>query len=234
MNLRREFEKLIEKKKVEIIEHEKMIAAAEAYIQAMGDALKKVPKDDGSSPPPVRPGSDVEKIREAILLAGEPLHLNQIIAALGRPDDAETKAKVAGTLSWYIGKGRVFTKTAPNTYGLVDPGASRDVDLPADFGSVTVTDNSSEVRRTITEYGEVESLGQHLLTTASKKRRLLLSFLEAASFSIENDKFVITFPPDQDFAHQNLMRENNLNFLREALSETSNLSLELRIERSKQ
>lgn len=132
MNLRREFEKLIEKKRTEIEDLKRSIAAAEAYIQAMNDALKKVPKDEPLAASPVRPGSDVDKIREAILHLGRPLHLSEIITALGRPDDAETKSKLAGLLGWYIGKGKVFMKTAPNTYGLVETPA---LDLPPEFGT---------------------------------------------------------------------------------------------------
>ena len=133
MNLRREFEKLIEKKRGEIIEAEKAISSAEAYIQAMTDAIKRLPKDEVSAAPPVRPGSDVEKIRDAILSAEKPLHISEIILALGRNDDAESKAKIAGLLGWYTTKGKVFTKTAPNTYGLVE---SAPPDLPTEFGSV--------------------------------------------------------------------------------------------------
>lgn len=130
MNLRRDFEKLIEKKRAEIADAEKAITAAEAYIQAMTDALKKLPKDD-SSAPTVRPGSEVEKIRDAILAAGKPLHVNEIIESLGRPDDPAAKAKIAGLLGWYTSKGRVFTKAAPNTYGLVE---LEPPTLPDDFG----------------------------------------------------------------------------------------------------
>ena len=132
MNLRREFEKLIEKKRAEIVEAEKSIASADAYIQAMSDAIKKLPKEDAAAAPLVRAGSDVEKIREAILGAGKALHISEIIQALGRTDDADSKAKIAGLLGWYTSKGKVFTKTAPNTYGLVEAAPP---DLPPDFGA---------------------------------------------------------------------------------------------------
>lgn len=132
MNLRKEFEKLIEKKRVEITDAQRAIDAAQAYIQAMVDAIKKLPKEDQTAVSPVRAGSEVEKVREVILQAGRPLHLGEIIAALGRPEDAESKAKFAGLLGWYTTKGKVFTKTAPNTYGLVE---SAPPDLPEGFGS---------------------------------------------------------------------------------------------------
>lgn len=128
MNLRKEFEKLIEKKRTEIVEAQKAIDSAEAYIQAMLDAIRKLPKEDAVAPA-VKPGSDVEKVRDAILAAGKPLHLNEIIEALGRTADADTKAKIAGLLGWYTSKGKVFTKTAPNTYGLVEV-----TSIPSDFG----------------------------------------------------------------------------------------------------
>lgn len=135
MNLRKEFEKLIEKKRVEISEAQKAIDAGQAYIQAMVDAIKKLPKEDQTAVSPVRAGSEVEKIREVILQARRPLHLGEIIAALGRPDDAESKSKFAGLLGWYTSKGKVFTKTAPNTYGLVEAMPSSEPELPAEFGS---------------------------------------------------------------------------------------------------
>ncbi len=134
MNLRREFEKLIEKKRVEIAEAQRAIDAGQAYIQAMVDAIKKLPKEDLASISPVRAGSEVEKVREVILQAGKPLHLGEIIAALGKPDDAESKAKIAGLLGWYTSKGKVFTKTAPNTYGLVEAHPPNP-DIPPDFGA---------------------------------------------------------------------------------------------------
>jgi hypothetical protein len=131
MNLRREFEKLIEKKQAEIEDAQKAIASAEAYIQAMTDAIKKLPKDEASSLPTVRPGSDVQKIRDAILKAGKPLHISEIIYALGRTDDVDSKAKIAGLLGWYTSKGKVFSKVAPNTFGLVETAPP---ELPDDFG----------------------------------------------------------------------------------------------------
>jgi hypothetical protein len=137
MTLRREFEKLIEKKRTEIVDAQKAIAGAEAYIQAMMDAIKKLPKDDNAPAPLVRPGSDVEKIRDAILNARKPLHISEIIVALGRNDDADSKAKIAGLLGWYTSKGKVFTKTAPNTFGLVETSPP---DLPPQFGTTEETE----------------------------------------------------------------------------------------------
>ena len=72
MNLKREFEKLIEKKRAEIVEAQRAIDSAQAYIQAMSDAIRKLPKDDAAGTPAVKPGSDVEKVRDAILAAGRP------------------------------------------------------------------------------------------------------------------------------------------------------------------
>jgi hypothetical protein len=131
MNLRKDFEKLIEKKRAEIGEAQRAMIAAEAYIQALTDALKKLPKEDQAAPT-VRPGSEVEKVRDAILAVGQPMHLNAIIEALGRSDDPDAKTKIAGLLGWYTSKGRVFTKTAPNTYGLVELAPPI---LPDEFGA---------------------------------------------------------------------------------------------------
>src|ERR1700743_1568933 len=119
MSLRREFEKLIEKKEAEVAEKQREVDAAKAYIQALQDAIKKLPRED-ASPVTLRPGTDAHKIQQVLLTAGKPLHITKIIEELGRADEKDIKTKIAGILGWYVSKKKIFSRPGPNIYGLID------------------------------------------------------------------------------------------------------------------
>lgn len=125
MDVREEIEKRIEKKAQEIREYELKIAEANSYVQALSDTLRLLPKNPATPPNPdmaLRPGTVMAKTREAIKRAGKPLHIAEILEALGRPVNRENRGSIGGSLSAYVRKGEVFTKIAPNTFGLVELG----------------------------------------------------------------------------------------------------------------
>jgi len=133
MKIRDELQKRIEKKQLEIRELEKQLAAANAYIEAIQDSIKLLPKEPaGAKAGPeqtLRPGSAVAKAREAILKAGKPLHITDLLKALDRTVDKNNRVSLSGSLSGYVKRGEVFTRPAPNTFGLVE---LNHVDMPVD------------------------------------------------------------------------------------------------------
>jgi TolA-binding protein len=142
MKIRDELQKRIEKKQLEIRELEKQLAAANAYIEAMQDSLKLLPKDSaGGKVGPeqtLRPGSTVAKAREAILKAGKPLHITEILKAIDRPVDKNNRVSLSGSLSGYVKRGEIFTRPAPNTFGLaaLNHDEMPVEEPPEDFGSL--------------------------------------------------------------------------------------------------
>jgi hypothetical protein len=62
----------------------------------------------------------VAKARDAILKAGRPLHVSEILTVIGKPDEKEGRISLGGSLSSYVRKGEVFTRPDPNTFGLVE------------------------------------------------------------------------------------------------------------------
>jgi hypothetical protein len=129
MSLRSEIEKKIDKKQAEIerLEGEVrnlkgMISAAQSYVEALEDTLQLIPKDDADGAivqPTLRPGTAIHKAQEAILAAGKPLHVDELLKAIGKPIDADSRGAMSGSLSSYVRKGQIFTRPAPNTFGLV-------------------------------------------------------------------------------------------------------------------
>jgi hypothetical protein len=154
MAFRDELQRKIERKQQEIAELERdsqlQIASARAYLQALQDMLKSLPRDaDGARPEHVlRPNSAVARTREAILAAQKPLHINDVLKALGRPTDSANKVSISGSLANYVRKGEIFTRPAPNTFGLIELGHTIATVLPAEpppnFGSVRPIEEEKE------------------------------------------------------------------------------------------
>jgi len=142
MKLRENFRKLIDKKQMEIRDLEIQLREAKAYIQALQDSMKLLPRDSGGveAEYTLREGSTLAKTRDLLRHSGVPIPIGEILKLLGKPQDKKHRVSLAGTLSGYARKGRIFTKTAPNTFGLVEfgiPESEGEDELPAEFGSMT-------------------------------------------------------------------------------------------------
>jgi uncharacterized protein YhaN len=147
LDIRKELERKIERKRDEIQQLEESIReaqmklnAAEAYIAGMAESLKLLPKGTvANAVAALRPNSVVARAREAILAAGKPLHISELLKALDRPVTHNTRAALSGSLASYVRKGEIFTRPAPNTFGLVEfemenARAGVEDEPPADFG----------------------------------------------------------------------------------------------------
>ncbi len=138
---RKKIEERLLSKEQEIASLEEKIKAARVYIQALRDVLTlpAVEDGDGSSGTALRSGSAVAEARQVILDRRTPLHVNEILDALGKGATRQAKASLTSSIAAYVRRGEIFTRTAPNTFGLFELGHetadSDDVrEPPADFG----------------------------------------------------------------------------------------------------
>jgi len=135
MGYKNELQKKIDKKTTEINELENKLLEAKAYLQGLYDSLKLLPKENVSPADDLRQGSDMAKARKAILKMGKPLHIVEILKEIGKDANKSNKLSLAGSLSACVRKGRVFTKSAPNTFGLIEMGENKNAtEPPDDFG----------------------------------------------------------------------------------------------------
>lgn len=142
MNERRKIEERLRRKEQEILTLEDQIKDARVYIQALQDVLKMLPREaDGDTSPDsiLRPGSLVAQARTSIKARGAALHVDEILKILGKEVNRENKTALSGSLAAYVRRGEIFTRPAPNTYGLVElesPPQSPPVPLepPPNFG----------------------------------------------------------------------------------------------------
>jgi hypothetical protein len=123
MSARSQVEKKIQGKQQEIADFESQIAKAEAYIQAMQEVLRFLPREDGdavTSEQLPRHGSAMAKTRELLLETGKPMHITEILKGIGKENTKGQRLSVSGSLRSYARKGQVFTQEGGNTFGLVE------------------------------------------------------------------------------------------------------------------
>ena len=142
MGFREDLFRRIEKKRSEISALEADLLTAKTYLQALEENYKLAGKGVPSAEPSVptfRAGTLLAAAYSAIKQAGRPMHVNDLLPAMGRAVNRAERSAVSGTLAAYVRKGEVFTRPAPNTFGLVElangePEAPVEAELPAGFG----------------------------------------------------------------------------------------------------
>jgi len=121
--MRAQIEKELNKKQADVDAMERELHAARAVIAAFKELLRKMPGEGAASSAAtgwgkneLRPGSDATKARQAILQAGRPLHIKEIISAVGKANTKTNRLSMASSLANYARKGLHFKKTGPNVF----------------------------------------------------------------------------------------------------------------------
>ncbi len=141
MNERKKIEDRIRKKEEEVQELEAQTRDARVYVRALQDVLKMLPRETESasdSPTTLRVGSSVAIARDIILKKGVPVHITELLKDMGKDLTRESRASLGSSLAAYVRKGEIFTRPAPNKFGLVELGHTEkeegDNEPPEDFG----------------------------------------------------------------------------------------------------
>ena len=134
MRTRNKIEEKIKRKEAEVQELELKMREAKAYVQALQDTLKMLPREirGGDIGDTLRSGSNIHKTYELLKKAGKPLHINKILEGIGKPTLKKDKTSLAGSLGWYVRRREIFYRPSPNTFGLLEMEESQEP--PDDFG----------------------------------------------------------------------------------------------------
>ena len=113
----------IRKKEQEIQGFEEKLRTSRIYLQALQDVLKMLTKDQPApSESILKDGSAVAQARDFILRRGNPVHVNDLLEGMGRGLTRESRASLTSSIAAYVRKGEIFTRPAPNTFGLIELG----------------------------------------------------------------------------------------------------------------
>lgn len=120
MSIRKEIERKIERKRAEVEELQRQVDAGKAFIDGLQEALRLTPPDEDAPVVELRQGSDLESVRNILRQETKPMHIDSIIVKMQKDYTGNMRAGLAGSLSSYARRNKVFTKTAPNTFGLIE------------------------------------------------------------------------------------------------------------------
>ena len=135
MHTRNRIDNKIKKKELEIQELDAKIREERAYIQALQDTLKMLPRGIGSRRSAFKKGSQMDKTYKLLKQAGAPIHITKIMEGIGI--SLSKRASLASALNAYVKKDEIFTRPSPGTYGLREFGDSNESnEPPSDFGTV--------------------------------------------------------------------------------------------------
>jgi hypothetical protein len=142
MSDRKKIEEKLRKKQQEVEALAEQIKAARIYIQALQDVLKMLPKAPDpsiSAEAVLRTGSAVAQARDVILEKRQPVQILELLQAMDKEPSRENRASLTSSLAAYVRRGEIFSRPAPNTFGLIELG-HRTMDVgpdepPAGFGS---------------------------------------------------------------------------------------------------
>jgi hypothetical protein len=149
---RNKIEERIIKKEQEIQELEMKIREARAYVQALQDVAKLLPREqevEKTADAVLRPGGSLYDARAAILKAGKPLHIADLLRAMGREVDRKGRIGLASSLAAYVRRNEIFTRPKPNTFGLIESQSTPKSEAkkmgmpPKDFALDNEEENSS-------------------------------------------------------------------------------------------
>lgn len=127
--IRHKLEDKIRRKESEIQDLERQIAAAREYVKATQEALTLVIRDGHASGRPHRgfkAGSNVAKAFKFLKKETRPYHIADLLEKIGKANNKSNRAALASQLSAYAKNDEIFSKPAPNTFGLVEWGDSQE------------------------------------------------------------------------------------------------------------
>jgi hypothetical protein len=149
MGARENLQRLADRKTQEISDLHRQIDMANAYLQAIQDSIKALPRElplqvNAEDASGLRPGTLLARAREALQKNGKPMHINALLEAIGLDNTKSARVSLVGSLGAYVRKGTIFVRPGPNIFGLVGmqlPTATSDEGpfsgLPDSFGEVS-------------------------------------------------------------------------------------------------
>src|SRR5581483_7219739 len=111
------------KKQEEISKMEKELGESRAYLMALQDMLKLLPRAESAGLPQsagLRAGTDLAKAYDVLKKAGEPLPMTELLTRMGKEVNAKNRMSLSGSLGSYVRKNSIFSRPAPNTFGLIE------------------------------------------------------------------------------------------------------------------
>ncbi len=127
MNISKKLQGRIKRKETEIqrFDEERQelgmkIREAQAAIKELEEIKKHLPKDEVDENPALslRRGKSIAKVYDILKESGSPMHITEILTAMGKETDKKSQQATGSQLNNYVRKERIFTRPLANSFGL--------------------------------------------------------------------------------------------------------------------
>ena len=124
MNEKTKIEDRLRRKEQEILTLEQKIKDAKVYVKALKDVIKLLGDEDYESvgESKLKSGSAVAQAKQVIIDRDMPVHIDDILRAMGKEITRDVKSSLTSSLAAYVRRKEIFIRTAPNTFGLLELG----------------------------------------------------------------------------------------------------------------
>jgi len=122
---RKTIERELHRKQREIVGLETKLQNAKVYVTALQKVLKLLDhasEDVDQTDAKLREGSAVAQARVIILNKEFPVHIDDLLINMGKKVTRDSKASLASSLAAYVRRNEIFSRPAPNTFGLIELG----------------------------------------------------------------------------------------------------------------
>ncbi|MFC1476255.1 hypothetical protein ACFLQW_04570 [Candidatus Zixiibacteriota bacterium] len=137
MKAERDIEKKIRQKEEEVNQLKQQLMQAEAELKGWQGSLRLIQRTTaGNGGGVIRPGSLVYQARSVLLKEGKPMHIKALLAKMGKEITKKNRVSLSGSLGGYVRQNYIFTRPAPNTFGLMQFGEGQENEdiIPEAFG----------------------------------------------------------------------------------------------------
>jgi len=74
---------------------------------------------------------------EFLKAQGKPMHVTEILEGIGSDTSKKSRTALSGSLGWYVRRNEIFSRPAPNTFGLLSMKDDQIAEPPNDLGCLT-------------------------------------------------------------------------------------------------
>lgn len=132
----KDLERKIRQKEEEVKRLNEELMRAKAYLDAYCETLRLIKKTSNSQEgDTIRPGSMVHQALLALRNFQKPMHVSELLQYMGKESTKNNRVSLSGSLGTYVRDRTVFTRPAPNTFGLIEFDSQGEDEIPDNFGS---------------------------------------------------------------------------------------------------
>ena len=136
MKILKDIEKKIKQKQEEVQRLNEDLLQARAYLEGLQETHRLVKRNSNTeSGDMIRPGSMIHQALSLLRQEQKPMHVKDLLVLMGKEPSKSNRLSLSGSLGTYVRDRNVFSRPAPNTFGLLEFDNLGEEEIPDNFGN---------------------------------------------------------------------------------------------------